>query len=135
MDGIALVEQSLVVELLEQPPQRLNIFIVVSDVRMIEVNPISHFLGQVSPLGSVGHDVLPAFLVVVGNGDIVFAFFVVDIGFGDTEFFLDTEFHRQSVGVPSSFPVHLESLHRLVAVEGVFDGSGQDMVYTGVSVG
>ena len=72
LNGISLIEQSLVVKLLEQPPKGLDIFVVVCDVGVVKVNEIAHFLGELSPLGSEFHHVLPAFSVIVLYGDIFF---------------------------------------------------------------
>jgi hypothetical protein len=46
LNGVALIEQALVVELLEEPPQCLDIFVVESDIRMLEVDEIAHLLRQ-----------------------------------------------------------------------------------------
>ncbi len=40
--GVALVEQTLVEELLQQIPQRLDILVVVCDVRVVHVDPVAH---------------------------------------------------------------------------------------------
>ena len=71
LDGVALIEQPLVVELLEQPPQGLNVFIVISDIGMIQIDEISHLLGQLAPLCRKLHHVLAAFVVIVLHRDIL----------------------------------------------------------------
>ena len=63
------------------------------------------------------------------------ALLVVDVGLGDAQFLLNAQLDGQSVGVPSCLAVHLKALHRLVAVEGIFDATRQYVVYTWVSVG
>ena len=45
LDGVALVEKVLIVELLKQPPQTLYILVIVGDVRVLHVNPIAHLVG------------------------------------------------------------------------------------------
>ena len=135
LDGVALIEQPLVVELLEQPPECLDILVVVSDIGMVKVDEISHLLGQLSPLGRELHHVLAAFAVVVFGGDVFVGSLVVDVFLGDAEFLLHSNLHGKSVCVPSGLAFHLKALHGLVAVEGVLDGTGQNMMDAGMSVG
>ncbi len=65
LDGVALIEQPFLIELLEQPPKGFDIFVVVRDIRMVEVYKVAHLLCQFTPLLSEHHHVLAAFLVVV----------------------------------------------------------------------
>ncbi len=134
LDGIALVKQALVVELLEEPPQSLDVLVVVSDIRMVEVNEVTHLLGQLAPLGSKLHHILTTLVVVVLCRDILLRSLVVNILLGNTQFFLDTEFNRKSVSIPSSLAVNLESLHSLVSVECILDTTSQHVVNTRVAV-
>ena len=65
LDGVALIEQTLVIQLAEQPPQGLHILVVVGDVGVVKVNEIAHILRQLAPLGGELHHVLAAAAVVV----------------------------------------------------------------------
>ena len=130
LDGVALVEQVLVVELLEQPPQALDVLVVVGDVGVLHVHPIAHLVRKVGPLGGVHHHVLAATAVVVLNGNLG-----TDVFLGDAQFLLYTEFHGQSVGIPTGLALHLETLHGLETAEGVLQRACQDMVDTRMSVG
>ena len=85
LNGIALVEQALLVELLEQPPQGLNVLVVVGNVRMVKVYEVTHALRQVTPFGGVHHHVLTTLAVVVLCRDILFRLLIVDIGLGDAQ--------------------------------------------------
>ena len=71
LDGIALIEQTLVVELLEEPPKSLDILVVVCDIGMVEVNEVAHALCQLAPLSRELHDVLTATMVVFLSRDIL----------------------------------------------------------------
>ena len=71
LNGVAFVEQSLVVELLEQPPQRFNVFVVVGDIGMVQVDKVSHLFRQAAPLCGELHDVLTTAAVIVLRGDIL----------------------------------------------------------------
>ena len=85
LNGVALIEQTFVVEAFEQVPQSLNIFVVVSDVGVFKVDPITHLICQFCPLVGVHHDVLTASTVVVVHAD-----FLANILFGDTQALLHT---------------------------------------------
>ena len=134
LDGVTLVEQALVVELLEEPPESLDILVIVGDIRMIEIYEVTHLLGQLAPLGGELHHVLAALVVVILGRDILLGSLVVDILLGDAEFLLDTEFNRESVGIPSRLAVNLEALHGLVSVECILDTTCQHVVNTRVAI-
>ena len=134
LDGVTLVEQALVVELLEEPPESLDILVIVGDIRMVEIYEVTHLLGQLAPLSGELHHVLTALVVVILGRDILLRSLVVDILLGDAEFLLDTEFNRESVGIPSRLAVNLEALHGLVSVECILDTTCQHVVNTRVAI-
>ena len=101
---------------------------------MIHIHPVTHLLREVTPLGGVHHHVLTTLAVIVFYRDIFLGFFIVDICLGNTQVFLHTQLDRQSVGIPSGLSVHLITLHGLIAVESIFDGTRQHVVNTGVTV-
>ena len=71
LDGVTLVEQPLVVELLEEQSQGLYIFGVVGDVGVVEVNGRAHLLGELTAFGRKLHHVLSALVVVILSIDIL----------------------------------------------------------------
>ena len=73
-------------------------------------------------------------MVVILGRDILLRSLVVDILLGDAEFLLDTEFNRESVGIPSRLAVNLEALHGLVSVECILDTTCQHVVNTRVAI-
>ena len=83
MNGITLVQIALLIEFLEQVPQGLDILVVVRDIRVLEVHPITHLLGQVRPFRRVFHHFTTASSVVFIDGNLL-----ADILFGDTEHLL-----------------------------------------------
>ena len=129
LDGVALVEQALVEELLQEPPQRLDVFVVVGDVRVVHVDPVAHLAREVLPLARELHHRLAARAVVLLDGDLL-----ADVFLGDAELLLDAQFHGQSVSVPSGLAVHEVALLRLVAAEYVLDRAGHDVVDAGHAV-
>ena len=134
LNGVALVHQSVVVKLLQKPPQCFDVFVVVGYVRMVKIYEIAHFFGQRAPLFSELHDVLTTFAVIVFYRNIMFRFLVVDVFLIDTQFFFNTQLHWQSVCVPSCLAQHLEPLHGFVPVERVFDGASQYVMNAGMTV-
>ena len=102
---------------------------------MVEIYKIAHLFGQLAPFGRELHHVFTTFSVVVLCRDIFFRVLVVDIFLGDTKFFLYANLDWKSVSIPTGFAFHLESLHGLVAVEGVLDGTCKHMVDAGMAVG
>ena len=134
LNCISFVQQVFVVELLKQPPQRLDIFVVVCDVRIVEIDEISHFLRERAPLRREFHHILAALVVIVAHGDVLFGILVVYIRLCDSEFLLHSQFHRKSVCVPSCLTMNLEALHRLISVECIFYASCKDMMDSRVTV-
>ena len=130
LNGIALVEVAFFVKFLQEVPQRFDILVVVGDVGIVEVHPISHLLGQVGPFARIFHHLAAAGSVVFVHGD-----FLADILLGDTEHFLYAQFDGQSVGIPSGLATHLVALHGLEPAEGILDGASQHVVNTGHAVG
>ena len=65
LDGLSLVEKPLVVNLLEEEPESLDVAVVICDVWIVHVHPVSYTLGHVHPLGGVFHHLLAACVVVL----------------------------------------------------------------------
>ena len=123
LDSITLVQIALLVELLEQVPQCLDVLVVVGDVRVVQVHPVAHLLGERSPLLGVFHHLAAALRVIFVHAD-----FLADVLLGDAKFLLHTQLYRQTMRVPSCLAAHLKALHGLESTESVFDGAGQHMM-------
>ena len=130
LDGVALVEQPLVEELLEEPPQRLDVFVVIGDVGIVHIDPVAHLAGQVLPHARKLHDGFAAGAVVLLDGDLF-----ADVLLGDAELLLDAQFDRKSVRIPPRLAVHEVALLRLVTAENVLDRTGHDVVDARRAVG
>ena len=135
LNRVALVEHLLLVELLQEPPERFNVFVVVGDVRIVEIDEIAHSLGQFAPFLRVHHHVFATFKVVIFRRNVARRFVVVDVGLRNAQSLLHAELHRQSVGVPAGLAMHLEALHRLIAVERVLQGTPQHVVDARMTIG
>ncbi len=66
-DLVALVDQARVPELLQDPPQRLDVVVGEGDVGRRQVHPVADALGQLLPLLDVLEDALAALLVERGD--------------------------------------------------------------------
>ena len=114
----------------QQPPKCFNIFIVISDIWIVHVNPISHTFCQVAPFCRVFHHILTTFLVV-----FLYRYFRTDICLCYTKVIFHAQFNWQSVSIPSSLTVYLIPLHCLISVKRILDCSRKNMVYTWMPVG
>ena len=127
---ISLVEQALIEKLFQHPPQRLDIFVFVGDVGVFHVHPISHFAGELLPDAGELHHRFTAGTVVLLDG-----YLVADVLFRDAELLLHAQFDRQAVGIPSRLPADEIALLGFVAADSILDGTREDVVDAGESVG
>ena len=89
LDGVAFVQIAFIVEALEQVPHRLDVAVLEGDVRIIEVDPVAHFAGDIVPDILVAHHRTAAGGIIGLHRD-----FFADVFLGDTEFLLHGEFDR-----------------------------------------
>ena len=130
LNGIALIQQAFVVKLSEQPPNALHVFRSVGNVRVLHIDPISHFFGELVPDVCVAHNRLFTSFVVG-----IYTDFGADVFFGNAELLFNAELYRQAVGVPSGFAVNLLSFERLVTTKDIFNGAAHDVVNAGQTIG
>ena len=127
--GVALVKQAFVIHVPKQVPQGFDITVVVGNVRIVHIDPITDAFRHRYPFGGVFHDLLAAGLVVFGDRDLG-----SDVRLGDAEFLLDSQLDRQAMGIPTGATGHLVPGLGLVAADGVLDGAGHDVVDAGHAV-
>ena len=130
MYRISLVKESLVIYFFQKIPQSLNVAVVVGDVRIIHIHPVTNPLRHVFPFGSVLHDLLAASLVVLLDGDGG-----SDVIFVNSEFLLDADFDGKAMGVPTGPSGDLVTCLGLVTADSILDGSGHHMVDSRLSIG
>ena len=130
LNGVALVEQPFVVDFLQEIPQGFNVAVVVGDVRVCHVHPISYALGHVHPLFGIFHHLRAA-------GGVVFfyRYFGADIRLGDTQLLFHAQFYGQAVGIPTGTAFDLKAGLGLVSANSILDGTGHHMVYARHAVG
>ena len=123
LDGVALIEQTFVVQVFEQEPQGLDVVVGEGDVGVVEVDPITHLTSEVVPHVLVFHHLLAAGAVVVVNRNLL-----ADVFLGDAKFLLYAEFDGQAMGVPTGLADDMLAFQGLVAAHHILDGAGHHMV-------
>jgi hypothetical protein len=127
---VALGQQALLPDLLERPPDRLDVGVVEREVGVAGVDPEADPLGQLVPLVDVAEHRLAALRVELGDPvalDVVLAL--------DAELLLDLELDREPVAVPAGLAGNEVPLHGLVAGEDVLEDARQDVVRARPPVG
>ncbi len=127
---MALVEQALGVDLLERPPDRLDVGGVERAVGRVEVEPEADPLGQPVPLLEELGDRLAAAAVELLDAVLLDLHLV-----GEAELLLDRDLDRQAVAVPAPLALDAVAAHRLVARVDVLEHAGEDVVGAGRAVG
>ena len=112
------------------PPEGFYVVVFEGDIRMIQVDPITHFAGQVVPFTLEFEHFLAANAVVLFYRNLF-----ADIFFGDTQRLFYAQFNRQSMGIPAALAVYLKTLHGFVAAYQIFDGTRNDVMDTRHSIG
>ena len=114
LNSVALIEQPLVVELLEQPPQGFDVTVLVGNIGVVHIDPIAHLVREVFPFLGVFHHLLAAGGIVFINSNLL-AYVLL----GNAQSLLHAQLHRQSMRVPASLAQHLIALHGLKTADDV----------------
>ena len=126
---VVLVHEPVVPELLEDPPARLDVVVVVRDVRVLHVRPEGDPLRQLLEVAHVAIHALAALLVEPGDA------VRLDLGLRvQPQLLLHLDLDRQAVRVPARLAGHAVAPHRLVAREQVLDDARHDVVHAGTPV-
>ena len=129
-DPVVLDQQALAVDLLEGPPDRLDVLGVHRAVGLPHVDPAAHPVGHLLPEVHVALHRLTAALVELRDAE------GLDVGLaGEAELLLDGELDRQAVAVPAALAVDLVALHRPEPREDVLEGARLDVVGARSAVG
>ena len=121
--GIALIQQSLGINVLQKIPQCLYIAVIIRDIRIIHIHPVAYALGKGHPFLGVLHH-LPAACPVV----FLYAYLRPYVLLGDAQKLLHAELHRQPVRIPAGTTLHTIPALRLVAAYRILDGTRHHMV-------
>ena len=129
-DLVTLVDQPHLVQLLQTPPDRLDVVVVIGHVRMLHVHPVAHAVGHAFPLALVLPDALLALLDE--RLDAVALDVLLAVQFQQL---FDLQLDGQAVRVPSGLAEHLIPLHDLVAGNDVLHDAGENVADVRLAVG
>ena len=124
-----LVEQSLFVNLFERPPDRLDVIVVVGDVRMLHIHPITDAVAHDFPFFFIFPDAFFAF--VYERLDSVFFYLLLAV-YAQQLFHFQLD--GQTVGVPARLAQNRIPLHDFVARNYILHDAREDMTYVRLSV-
>ena len=125
-----LVQQALLEQLRERPPNALNVALVIGDVGVGEIDPEADTVRHPLPLGRVAEDRLHA-----AKNEALDAVFLNGRFAVDAKFLLDLDLDRQPVRVPARFSRDVVAAHRAVAQKDVFEDASQNMAVVRQPVG
>ncbi len=130
LDAFPFIQETFFVYLLQEIPQSLYISVVISDIGILHIHPITYAVGKVHPLPGIFHHLGAAGIVILSH-----TYRLAYILFGDAELFLHAEFHRESVGVPSGLSPDEISCLCLITADGILDAPGHYVMNARHSVG
>ena len=126
-----LVEQASVEDLLELPPDALDVLGGEGPVGGVEVRPVADALGEGPPVVDVAEHGLLAEPGELGDSDLVLDLLLAR----DPEALLHLDLDREAVGVPSGAALDEVAAHGLEATEEILVGPSPDVVEAGLAVG
>ena len=129
-DLVTFVDQVLVPQLLEDPPDGFHVFHVHGAVSVLEVDPAAHTLDDGLPLGSITENDPAAGFVELVNTVFFDLFFSVQM-----EIFFHFVLDRQTVAVPAEGAFAIFSEHGLVTGNDIFDRACEKVPVVGQTGG
>ena len=127
-DVVALVEEPLLPQTFQHPPDGLHVVGVHGLVVVLEIDPAAQAGDGLLPLVDVAQHAVTAGLVELGHT------IGLDVSLGvEPQLLFDEVFHRQAMAVPAKAALHPVTLHGLVAGNDVLYGAGNEMSEMGQS--
>ena len=119
---MTFVQQTLVAYRLDCPPDRLDVVVVVSNVRGVHIHPIAYAFAHLLPERLV----FPHALFALFNErlDTVFFYFLFAVY---AEKFFNFQLHGQTVRIPSRFAQNGISLHYFIARNNILHNARQNV--------
>ena len=128
-DLIALIQETLLMDLLERPPLRFDVIVVVGDIGILHVRPESDPVRHVLPFGLVLPD---RFLALFHEGlDTILFDLLLSV---QPEVALHLQLDRKAMGIPAGFSQHVVPFHGPVTRDQILDRPGFDMTDVRASV-
>ena len=106
-------------------PKSLNVLVVVSDIRIVHIHPITDSLSKCNPLLGIFHNLLTAGIVI-----FVYCNLLSDILFSNAQHLLNAKLNRKTMCVPTGLSLYKISALSLETAECVLDSSGHHVVDT-----
>src|SRR5688572_2685291 len=129
-DFISLEEQVLIPEIFQDPPDRLDIVISISDIGVVKINPERDSVGELFPILNVREYRLATKLV-----KFIYAVFL-DLMFAvETELLFNFNLNWQTMRIPATAARNVIATHGFIAREHILEDARQHMMHARFSVG
>src|SRR5689334_14447969 len=129
-DFVPAIQELLVEQRLQRPPDALDVIVAVRDVRVLVVEPVADARAQLLPIAAILEHALTTQPIELGNTECLDLLLAAD-----AELFFDLDLDGQSMRVPTCFPRHTEALHRAVTTEEIFDRAREHVMDARLAVG
>src|SRR5690606_18233855 len=126
---VAAVDQALLMQPREDPPDRLDVRGRKRDVRVAVVEPVADALGEALPVFLVREDTVAAYVIEARNAqrlDLILA--------ADAELLLCLDLDRQAVRIPARDARHVLAAQRMVTADEILDRAADHVVDAGLAV-
>ncbi len=127
---VALINQILVPDLPQGPPDRFDIVILIGDIGVVHIGPKTDPFRHLLPFTLIFPDRFFAFLDKGFHTKGLDLFLAIQ-----TQPFFDFQFDRKPMGIPAGLAGDIVALHGPVAGDQVLDDPGQDMAGMGHAIG
>ena len=125
---------SFFIKLLKEPPECFDIPVIIGNIWVIHIDPVSHFPGKIFPQIGIFHYSLTAFFVVIFNGNISWRILISDIILCNAKSCFNTKLNRQSMSIPACFTFHLITALCFETAYSILDRSCHNVMNTGDTV-
>ena len=115
---ISFIDKVTFEEIIENPPNRFNIFVLICYVRVVQIEPETDTFGQDVPILFIPKYLFSAFFIKLVDSVFYDFFLAVEV-----KFFFDFDLDRQPVRIPSGFSFDAVTLHNFEPANKVFYGS------------
>jgi len=127
---MGFIDEVALKEIVEDPPDALDVVVGERDVRMVQIDPVAHQFRHFPPqlfiaehgIAAVGAEFLQA---IFFHGAFIF----------QTELLFHLDLHGQAMRVPPGFTLHLIAGHGLVSADRVLEGAGHHVMDAGFAIG
>ena len=124
-----LIQQFLVPDAADDIPKRLDVWILIGDIRVLEIQPVCDTAREALPLSFEFPYGLTALRIVGGNAVCLDVFLALE-----SQLFLNLNLNGKAMRIPPAFAEHKISAHCLIAADDVFEDPSNNMVDAGVAV-